>query len=401
MPPDDAQDDVAGPADVPVLQPSVSTGGVDEHQRQSVRVAERYYRLGPRAAAFIDQIDGRRTLLEVAARAQVDAEWAGRLVRRLRELGIVQPATDEEAPAQTDTGHVWSDGPLTWLHRVRRPERFYRFLDAGLAPFADHPSLRWAAFTTWAGLLVTAASAWDPAVFGEALETSREPRWLIMGFAVWVITLVVHESSHAVACQRIGARPGVVGMGLHYLQPVFFVDITDVWMVPSRGRRAMVHAAGPLSDWLMATSSLATLTLLGRVTPITIALAQVSVLAGLRGVLNATPFLRLDGYFVLMEIMGRNNLQRTSFGLLRRLATRERRSDVRGHGALVAYAVLSTVFTAALLVLTVWRLWARAPTSRSLLVLLVVVAVASSFIHRRGTPQYDHKNGRIDGADHG
>ena len=199
---------------------------------------------------------------------------------------------------------------------------------------------------------------WDVAMFGRSLSASRQLSWLVVLLPVWIGTLLLHELAHAAACRAVGARPGDLGLGFFLMQPILFVDITDLWMVPSRRRRACAHAAGPVADGMLCTTSLAVLSLVGHTGPVTIVLAQVVALTGLRVVVNINPLLRLDGYFVLMEIVGVNDLQRKSYAAVRKIfGSNEAVSwSFWSRAGLILFGVSSSLFTVWLLVVTAARL---------------------------------------------
>jgi putative peptide zinc metalloprotease protein len=105
-----------------------------------------------------------------------------------------------------------------------------------------------------------------------------------------------------------------VGIGLLYLQPVGYADVTESWIKPA-GVRATVALGGILfqavpllgvaAAWIVTQHHL-----LGAY-----------ALASLAGIaLNLVPFVRLDGYWLLCHLLDQQNLRQRSLEHLRYLA---------------------------------------------------------------------------------
>ncbi|HWI03918.1 MAG TPA: hypothetical protein VNT52_08860, partial [Acidimicrobiales bacterium] len=64
-------------------------------------------------------------------------------------------------------------------------------------------------------------------VFGTVLDTGvndllYSPSLVLMAAAMTVLASAFHELGHAAACRYAGARPGVIGVGVYLLWPVFY-----------------------------------------------------------------------------------------------------------------------------------------------------------------------------------
>jgi putative peptide zinc metalloprotease protein len=111
-----------------------------------------------------------------------------------------------------------------------------------------------------------------------------------------VLSTLVHELAHAAALVARGGRPRRLGVMIFYLSPAFFCDVSDAWALPV-DQRAPVAAAGIVAHLTLGgLASLAGLALSGTTAR---ALVVFVCLCYLYGLLNALPFVKLDGYVAL------------------------------------------------------------------------------------------------------
>ncbi len=127
--------------------------------------------------------------------------------------------------------------------------------------------------------------------------------------AVFVMTKLIHELSHAIACRRVGARCGEIGVLVMCGMPCPYCDVTDVWRVPRAASRCGVMLAGIYVELIVA--SLAMLGWYASRDPgwqlffvYVILVCGVSTL-----VFNANPLMRYDGYHALGDLVGSVNLR--------------------------------------------------------------------------------------------
>ena len=116
---------------------------------------------------------------------------------------------------------------------------------------------------------------------------------LAIGFAK-----VMHELSHAVTCQRLGAECRELGVMLLCGIPCLYVDITHSWLLPKPADRIRVAAAGILAEWWLAMMALCLWLItapgiLHDSGAIVILVCSISTL-----LINGNPLLRYDGYYI-------------------------------------------------------------------------------------------------------
>ncbi|HWJ95537.1 MAG TPA: HlyD family efflux transporter periplasmic adaptor subunit, partial [Telluria sp.] len=156
---------------------------------------------------------------------------------------------------------------------------------------------------------------WDS--FRATLEGSFSPGGLLAyGLAVMAVKCA-HEMGHALTAKRYGCRVPAMGLAFLVLWPVPYTDTNDVWRLSNKRYRQQVAAAGVATELLVAVwSTLAWAALPdGVLRSVLFPLATTTWIATLA--INASPFMRFDGYFVLSDWLDMPNLHARAFGLAR------------------------------------------------------------------------------------
>lgn len=128
---------------------------------------------------------------------------------------------------------------------------------------------------------------------------------------------VIHEMGHALTAKRYGCRVPSMGVALLVLWPVLYTDVTETWKLVSRGQRLAVGLAGVMAELVFAVFATLAWSFLpdGPVRGAAFILATTSWIATL--LLNLSPFMRFDGYFVLSDWLEMPNLHARAFAIAR------------------------------------------------------------------------------------
>ncbi len=143
---------------------------------------------------------------------------------------------------------------------------------------------------------------------------------LAVGVALSVAK-VLHELGHAFTATRYGCRVPTMGVAFLVMWPVLYTDTNEAWKLRSRRQRLAIGAAGMLSELALASVALLVWHLLpdtpawGPVRSGAFLLATTTWL--LTVAINASPFMRFDGYFLLVDALNMPNLHERSFALAR------------------------------------------------------------------------------------
>lgn len=299
-----------------------------------------YLRVTREALAIYDDIDGERTLRDLALR---HFERTG----ALDPAGIFSTVATLQAAGLVTAPRIASDEPDARLLRV---------LDLVLAPrielaSADAVASRLYALVhpvfTRAGTgvaLAVAASGLIALAF--VFRDSAPGDFGIAGFAVAFVGILLagigHEIAHALATKAEGRRVGKAGIGLLWFTPVVYVDTSDAWLIPARGR-VRVNAAGPLFNFAFAgLCGLAAFVLRGRPQDLAIWLAAVNLVSV---AFNLSPLLEFDGYYVLEDLTNVNSLRRKSLHyVFGELLARRRTPATRLERGFLAYAAAAVLY---------------------------------------------------------
>lgn len=313
---------------VETLKPSLAAGLKIVRQRVRDQLwhvlvepgSGRQLRLNPAAYAFAGRCDGRSTVGEIwqqlLAGGGDDAPTQNDVLRLLAQLfraGMVQfdaaphvsllfarRAEDEEQRRRAFVN------PLMLRMRLFDPSRW---LD-GVAPVAT-VVLRWPLLLLWVVAVLAATLACVAhfhALKADALRVLSTPSSYVMAWLAYPLVKSLHELAHALAVRRFGGTVREVGLSLMFLTPAPYVDASAANAFPSAGARAVVSAAGIVTE--LALAALATLAWLlfepgmaRDAAMVVLLICSVSTLA-----FNANPLVRLDGYHLLCDLLQLPNL---------------------------------------------------------------------------------------------
>jgi putative peptide zinc metalloprotease protein len=165
-----------------------------------------------------------------------------------------------------------------------------------------------------------AAIAWSAVVLSVIISVSNsESLFVSMGtlfslyslpLALIVIFMVmtIHEFAHGLVLKHYGGKVEEMGFLILYFIPAFYCNVSDAWMLKKR-ERIHVTLAGTYAQvvlWALATIVWRVFdpeTLVSRICLITIALIAIQT------ILNFNPLIRLDGYYLLSDMVEVPNLR--------------------------------------------------------------------------------------------
>jgi putative peptide zinc metalloprotease protein len=107
-----------------------------------------------------------------------------------------------------------------------------------------------------------------------------------------------HEFGHATACRYGGGRPGGIGAGVYVMFPAFYTDVTDSYRL-DRKSRLRVDLGGVYFNAIFITAYGLAWALTGYV-PLLVVLAFSNLVI----VQQLLPVVRMDGYWVLSDLVG-------------------------------------------------------------------------------------------------
>ncbi|MCA1245683.1 HlyD family efflux transporter periplasmic adaptor subunit [Massilia sp. MS-15] len=156
---------------------------------------------------------------------------------------------------------------------------------------------------------------WD--VFRSTLSGSFTPGGLLAYAIALTVVKGAHEMGHALSAKRHGCRVPTMGLAFLVLWPMPYTDTNDVWRLDRKDQRQQVALAGVATELIIAAWATLAWSLLpdGTLRDVVFPLATTTWIATLA--INASPFMRFDGYFVLSDWLDMPNLHARAFALAR------------------------------------------------------------------------------------
>lgn len=203
-----------------------------------------------------------------------------------------------------------------WLHHylffripLVRPQRMLEKLAASVG-WLFHPFAAWLVLALSLLGLVLVAHQWD--AFKSAVLDSFSAEGAL-GFALALaVGKTLHELGHALVATRLGLKVAHMGVAFVVLWPMLYTDTGEAWKLRSARARLAIASAGILTE--LSIAGLATLGWAlaepGALRDAFFYLATTNWVLSLT--LNASPFMRFDGYFILSDLLDFPNLHERS-----------------------------------------------------------------------------------------
>jgi putative peptide zinc metalloprotease protein len=309
-----------------------------EHVEQGVRVvlvkmpgSDVYLRFTPEHFMLLQLFDGERSYKEIAD-----------LYLSQANIAFSEDDVGEFAAGLEGQGDLFYKTPLEKNITLRQKlsterKKRGRFYVADITDFAVYiwpnaddylttlkPYLEFI-YTTWFTLLTLfmfGVMAWMWAdKFGEIWSDSfafynftSKTTWDLVEF--WFLfgaMAFFHETAHGLTCKHFGARVESMQFMLMFFAPTFMCDCTQVWIVGDKTARLWTTIAGIWVDLMLCV--VATIIWWGTATGMFIHdfAYKVIMVTGIGvTILNLNPLIKLDGYYLLGELIDETDLKEKS-----------------------------------------------------------------------------------------
>ncbi|HEX3087718.1 MAG TPA: hypothetical protein VHQ23_03625 [Ilumatobacteraceae bacterium] len=267
-----------------------------------------YFRLDAVEFDLLPLLDGTRTLGEIVvaqldASGSLDAATVVDLVRSLHSGGFLTDeyvdvdAAVKRALAPTGVRARLANFSRTltihWSGAERLTQLCYRH---GLRHLFRPVGIVLSSLVAVGGLVAFAAVVTR---HGLAYETRSLGAWVALLFALNLLLIFIHELGHAAVLVHHGRRVRSAGFRMYFGAPAFFVDSSDALMLDREARIAQSFG-GPYFE--LIASGLAAIALWqwphGFLAPVLFSFVVVNYYVLL---VNLTPMLELDGYWMLSD----------------------------------------------------------------------------------------------------
>ncbi len=141
----------------------------------------------------------------------------------------------------------------------------------------------------------------------------------IQGLIFYFISLffikTLHELAHAYTAVRYGCQIPTMGIALLVMFPILYTDTSDTWRIKSAAQRVHVGAAGMIMELYIACIATFCWGFLpdGILKSAAFLLATTSWLMSLA--INLNGLMRFDGYYILSDLLGIQNLQKRAIAV--------------------------------------------------------------------------------------
>lgn len=325
---------------VPKLDPRVIAKQQVENGKPTVLAklpgADNFIRLEPPQWVTLQLFDGERSYAEISnqAAAATGVAYSEDDVREF--ASFLQANTDlfYKSPLERNVA----------LQQKLRGQRLKRkkisksmdFSDIAIAewPHADnyikriYPHLRWI-FTWWFTLVAVVmfiAMTWMwlgrfGTIWRDSFEfynfTTKSAGGLLEFWVLFGAMAFFHESFHGLTCKHFGGDVEKMGFTLMYFAPSFYCDVTQVWIYGGKWERIATAIAGIWGDliicffatavWWATAPGMATHNIAYKIMMVT----GIGV-----SLLNLNPLIKLDGYYIFCELIGKPDFKETASAYL-------------------------------------------------------------------------------------
>ncbi len=223
--------------------------------------------------------------------------------------------------AAKDQGLFAQDGIITWLisHYL-----FFRIPiwhpDAFLTRTKKYGELlfnrRLVYFMTLLGLiaLYQIGARWEQ--FTGTFPSVISMKGLFFYFIAFSVVKVMHEAGHAYKCKQYNVPIPACGLAFLVFWPVLYTDTTLSWTLDSKKRMRIALAGIQVETYVTIIAALIWANT-GNLTLQTICYVTITINWMASLLINVSPFMRFDGYYVLSDFLKMPNLQYRAFALTR------------------------------------------------------------------------------------
>ena len=313
----------------------------------------RYFRLGEAEYAIARRLDGRTPLAALAASSgaeldlELDVESLEAFVAQLRAQGLL-----DDAPATPPMRDGFVRGTALYLRfRAFDPDRLLdRMIGKVRFFFTPYFVAGSAALLLWA--VVTAVT--QRATILHDLARLWNFQSLLLAWLVVLLVVTVHEFAHALTCKHFGGHVHEMGFMLIYFQPAFYCDVSDAWLFARKSHRLWVTAAGAYFELFVWSVATVVWVVVEPGTWVSGVALIVMATSAIKQLFNLNPLIKLDGYYLLSDLLDVPNLRPRAFAYLgervRRLvgavvAPVAAESSRRERAVFVAYGVAAFLFS--------------------------------------------------------
>ena len=374
-------------------------------------VSGRFYRFKEAERFIAEQLDGETPLDVIRERteakfgASLGLDTLNAFVKNLDKIGLLETSKPGE---KRDSGRPSRiRGNLLYLRlALLDPDRLFTRLVPHIRLLFTRRFLVLSAIPILLALALTLANAREIAA---DLPRLYQASAILPFFALILVVASIHEFAHGLTCKHFGGEVHELGFMVMYFQPAFYCNVSDAWLFPEKSKRLWVGFAGPYFELVLWAVATIAWRMTEPDTGINYAALIIMALSGLRSFFDFNPFVKLDGYYLLSDLLELPNLRRRSFkyvgdGVKRLLGFGRRVAlhvSARERRIYLIYGLVATVSSLSLLSYGLIRLGSYLIDNHQPLALLSLVSYTGLRSGRRFRRLFGQRSSRVDPDDDG
>jgi putative peptide zinc metalloprotease protein len=360
--------------------PKLRTDLVISRQERAGRVlfvikdplSERYFQLGEREYFIASLLDGMRGPDEVARALEgelgvtMTPEALRAFTAKLAGLGLLagtEPVAARPARLRPRArpGERGLSRYFTITVRAFDPEGLLRAIGGKISFIFTGPFLVTALATISVALVVAVSNR--TAIWDGMSNVFQFRNFMLAWMAVLSVGMI-HEMAHAATCRHFGGRVREMGVLLLYFQPCLFSNVSDAWLFGRKSHRIWVTFAGGFVEMVIWAIAVLVWRVAAPETTIHHLAFIIMAASGLTVLFNFNPLIRLDGYYMLSDLLDVPNLRGKAFAYIRSLLagwilgirTEEKALGLREKRIYITYGLIAMAYTGGLVGYILYRL---------------------------------------------
>jgi putative peptide zinc metalloprotease protein len=353
---------------------------------------DQFYRLGEKEHFLLNEMDGQRTLPEIAqnygarfGKELDERAWAG-LFKLLDARQMLEGRTDPAKLAElAEKSERLRNETKSWLtHRFRliNPNQVLE----SLLPWVRFMFRPWVFLSGI--LLIVVTEVWVlmhiRTIGHDSWMTRRDWHILVIFFCLLFTSSLIHETAHGLTCKYFGGTVKDMGLVWRYFWIFPYCKLDHIVLFHQRRQRISVAFAGTYASMLLLMPFAALWWFTAPATLWHVIAAKMLTLYSLVALLNFIPFVQLDGYFMLAHALGMSDLRKESYAFIKKVILGQNGWDeeynMKEKRVYAVYGLLSMIITVCLIggVALFWQsVIARRLGSTRAWVIVAVVLVTS------------------------
>ena len=355
-------------------------------------VNSQYFRLNEPDYFIAAQLDGCTGLETVRQRTEatfnvrLSPQSLAEFIISLRQSNLLESAASETVPLRERRR---LGGSLLYLRfKLFDPDALFSWLVKRIG-FCFSPGFVACAAATIIWALILAVANWD--VFRQDLIGLIRWNALIWLLAAMLAVSMAHEFAHGLTCKHFGGEVRELGVLLLYFQPAFYCNVSDAWLFPEKSKRLWVGFAGPYFEFFLWACAVLVWRLTDGETWLNFGAVAVMAVSGIKTLLNFNPLIKLDGYYLLSDLLDIPNLRRRAYayigdaikGVLGMERTATAEIPPRERRAYLAYGLAAAVCSFSLLGFAIMKLGGLLIANRQPEALILATGLLGMKIRRR------------------